>query len=316
LLLTLAGALSLATDRFQARIPLGWPWIVGVIVLIDLVQAGAGLNPAIDLDLYSGQSDLTSRIGRAHRVYMPADIEYALKFNRFFRFDTFYPDQSWEQVRRLGIPNVTVMDDIPSANNFDPLLAARYKRWIDGLEALEGQRRIRLLELMDVGYQALRLTEDGLVEYSQLPDPARVRLVPQAEVVSGEESAYQRLLEGGFDPDQIVILERESGNLGPGAEGKPRILRLQELGPNQVQVEIDSPSGGWVVLSDLWYPGWRAELDGEAADLFRADYLFRAVHVPPGRHVVDFRYAPTHILLSMLVSLCAWIGVVGIRWRL
>lgn len=316
LLLALAGILSLAGDRIQERIPRGWPWIIGAFILIDLVQAGAGLNPSTPIDLYRGQSDLVSRVGREHRMYMPSEIEYELKFDRFFRFDTFYPGESWRQVRRLGIPNVTLLEGIPSANNFDPLLPARYARWMAGLEDVQVDHQTRLLELMDVEHYALRLSQDGLVEYGQVPQPARVRLVSKAEVVSGTESAYQRVLEEDFDPNRVVLLERDSGHVGLGPDAEAKFLRLQDLGPNQVQVEVDSSGGGWLVLSDLWYPGWRAELDGETIELFRADYLFRAVHVPPGRHLIRFKYFPAHIVVGMLMSLIAWISVVGLRWRL
>ena len=57
-------------------------------------------------------------------------------------------------------------------------------------------------------------------------------------------------------------------------------------------MEADSPGGGWVVLNDLWHPWWFAEVDGKAAELLRANVLFRAVAVPAGRHVVRFTFRP------------------------
>ena len=57
-------------------------------------------------------------------------------------------------------------------------------------------------------------------------------------------------------------------------------------------MEADSPGGGWVVLNDLWHPWWFADVDGKAAEILRANVLFRAVAVPPGRHVVRFTFRP------------------------
>lgn len=51
--------------------------------------------------------------------------------------------------------------------------------------------------------------------------------------------------------------------------------------------------GGMLVLHELYYPGWIAEIDGRDARILRADVLFRGVEVPPGRHNVVFRFAPS-----------------------
>jgi hypothetical protein len=60
----------------------------------------------------------------------------------------------------------------------------------------------------------------------------------------------------------------------------------------EVVLEADSPDGGWAVLNDLWHPWWLASVDGQPAELLRANVLFRAVAVPPGRHTVRFVFRP------------------------
>ena len=60
----------------------------------------------------------------------------------------------------------------------------------------------------------------------------------------------------------------------------------------EVVLEADSPDGGWVVLNDPWHPWWFAEVDGKPARMHRANVLFRAVAVSPGRHTVRFRFLP------------------------
>ncbi len=71
--------------------------------------------------------------------------------------------------------------------------------------------------------------------------------------------------------------------------GKARIVSYRNT---EVILEADSPDGGWVVLNDLWHPWWFAEVDGRPAELLRANVLFRAVAVPPGRHQVRFQFRP------------------------
>jgi uncharacterized membrane protein YfhO len=55
-------------------------------------------------------------------------------------------------------------------------------------------------------------------------------------------------------------------------------------------------------LTDAYYPGWRAYLDGEQTPMYRADYLFRAVALPPGRHLVQFRYEPESLETGLAVA--------------
>ena len=62
--------------------------------------------------------------------------------------------------------------------------------------------------------------------------------------------------------------------------------------PDRVEVEAESEAGGMLVLHDIWYPGWIAEIDGVRAPILRADVLFRGVEIPSGRHRVVFRFAP------------------------
>ena len=57
-------------------------------------------------------------------------------------------------------------------------------------------------------------------------------------------------------------------------------------------IEADSPRGGYVVLNDPYHPWWFAAVDGADAPVLRANVLFRAVAVPPGRHTVRFEFRP------------------------
>jgi uncharacterized membrane protein YfhO len=59
------------------------------------------------------------------------------------------------------------------------------------------------------------------------------------------------------------------------------------------------------VLSDNYYPGWTAAVDGSPAQIFRANHTMRAVNVPAGRHLVSFVFMPAAFFVSMYVSLAA-----------
>ncbi|MEN3287048.1 MAG: hypothetical protein V7634_1348, partial [Bradyrhizobium sp.] len=70
------------------------------------------------------------------------------------------------------------------------------------------------------------------------------------------------------------------------------VVRIVSFGPASVELVTTSTADGLLVLHDLYYPGWIAEVDGKQAAMLRAGLLFRAVVVPAGHHRVAFRFEP------------------------
>jgi hypothetical protein len=117
-----------------------------------------------------------------------------------------------------------------------------------------------------------------------------------------QQADFEKMIrEGGWpdvDPRRTVLLERPPANTPSGdAEGTVRIVRYENT---VIEIEADAPSGGFVVLNDVWHPWWRASIDGKPADILKANVLFRAVLVPPGKHVVRFTFHPVAGALSEL----------------
>jgi hypothetical protein len=99
--------------------------------------------------------------------------------------------------------------------------------------------------------------------------------------------------QGGWpdvDPRRTVLLEQEPTVASSGGPpGSARIVRYENT---NIEIEADAPSGGFVVLNDVWHPWWRASVDGKPADILKANVVFRAVVVPPGKHMVRFTFHP------------------------
>jgi multisubunit Na+/H+ antiporter MnhE subunit len=96
----------------------------------------------------------------------------------------------------------------------------------------------------------------------------------------------------GVDPQKTVLLEkapRASQLTMFESAGSARLMRYANT---EILVEVNSPSGGMLVLNDVWHPWWRASIDGAEADILRANAIFRAVQVPPGKYTVRFAFEP------------------------
>ncbi len=287
-------------------------WTVGVaaVVLVDVVVAGAGLNPTTTSDVYADVTELSGRVSDGHRIYVPAGLEQEVKFDWAFRFDTFHALEDWRQVREAGLPNVSLLDGIPSASNFDPLQPERWATWTSRLES-EGAPE-SLLQLMDVGWLAVSApSHDVPVEFKDVSGSERVRIVPEARRVESGEAALEAVTADGFDPQAEVIVEAPAGEALPASGGSGRALLVTSADPNRVVIQVEASGPAWLLLSDAWYPGWEARVDGKPVSLWRGDYLFRAVPVPPGRCTVEFTYRPVSFLTGAIL---AFAGIILLAW--
>jgi len=106
-------------------------------------------------------------------------------------------------------------------------------------------------------------------------------------------------------PPGTVLLTEELPHLNDaqaGSDAVPGAVQLVHEAPDRVSLESVSHDAGWIVLQDTFYPGWEARVDGKAVEICRADFFFRTVPVPPGRHRVEFVYVPAAGKGGWLVS--------------
>lgn len=146
---------------------------------------------------------------------------------------------------------------------------------------------------------------DPTLAYSPLPLIART----ESAFIYGRESALPRLfvatrwtlldreavLRFGRWPEvdlttTVLLEEPPAIRVAPNARsGTTRFVRL---GNDELVIEAFAPDGGFLVLHDPWHPWWCAEIDGQSVPILRANLLFRAVALPPGRSLVRFRFTP------------------------
>jgi len=82
-------------------------------------------------------------------------------------------------------------------------------------------------------------------------------------------------------------------------------VRIIEYAPERVIVQATLGGNGLLVLADMWYPGWRAYVDGQEQPIYRVYHVFRGVYVPAGAHKVEFVYWPVTVLWGGLISVVA-----------
>ncbi|MBN2085881.1 MAG: hypothetical protein JW748_11730 [Anaerolineales bacterium] len=300
-----------------------FPAAAAVLVALDLAFAARGLVPATTPDLYRAENPEAAELAAGldgRRIYMPEDIRYRLMYDRAFVFRTFQGLSDWMDIRRWELPNVGVLDGIPSANNFDSFVPARYAVLMEGLETLPTAQRDTILRMMNVGAVWEWPEGAGDPALRHLPGgSARVWGVCRAEWMISPEDAWQAVMDPRFDPARTVILELGGGTEGGDCPSAPVVSASAGGDPNAVRIVVEFPADGYLVLADMNDRGWSAFLDGERVPVLQADYVFRAVRVPAGKHSVEYLYQPldfqagallTGLALSIILAagLCKWIG--------
>lgn len=148
-----------------------------------------------------------------------------------------------------------------------------------------------------------------IYEYrSPLPRVAIYRRVVRA---ASESSALEMLTDPRFEPRGEAIVESTSAELDALA-ASPRSTvksgRLAAYTSRYARAEVDAEGLALVVLNDTAFPGWNATIDGRPSPVVRANYLFRGLVVPAGKHVVEFRYQPSSFSIGATLSALALLG--------
>jgi len=136
----------------------------------------------------------------------------------------------------------------------------------------------------------------------------RAWLAAEAESVDGEE-ALRRIQGDGakeFDPRRTALLEVAPAELpalagGELEAGSGAKVTLHE--PNRIAIETTADKPSVLVVSEIFYPGWEATVDGRPTPLRLTDYLLRGVYVEAGAHRVEMRYRPPALRYGALISL-------------
>ena len=143
------------------------------------------------------------------------------------------------------------------------------------------------------------------------------------DVVYADNANEEIDMLGKVNPKKAaVVAKKDFGFLQVKGTGK---VTLTSYSTTEVEYETESEQGGLVVFSEVYYPDWSATIDGEPAEIGRADYVLRAMNIPAGKHVIKFRFDPESIhktetiAYASLVIFFLLVAILGFRegkkWR-
>lgn len=140
--------------------------------------------------------------------------------------------------------------------------------------------------------------------------------------VMGGLDMLNTIKQGGVDPEQTALLEKDPGQkIDPADSTAHAIITGYDI--HKVTIEAEATGNNLLYVSEVYYPDWKVYIDGQPAEILKTNYLFRGVIVPKGKHTVEFKFEPqtyytgkniamgTNILLAAIFA----VSIGGIYFR-
>jgi hypothetical protein len=146
--------------------------------------------------------------------------------------------------------------------------------------------------------------------YKNTSNPCpRAWIVHQAAAVSSFDHTLQRMKASDFDYFKTAVVSGPlEAELAPEAEGAQEGVWFESYRPNRLELTAHAQTRGLLVLSEIYFPGWEATVNGRKVRIERVDGVLRGVVIPSGESRVVLRYVPTSVTLGAVVTLLTFFG--------
>jgi hypothetical protein len=113
----------------------------------------------------------------------------------------------------------------------------------------------------------------------------------------------QAVVEGGLSDRQVVNLSRQGR----------AVVEVERVSPNELRLHVESDAERFLVLSEMWFPGWTADIDGRDLPIHRTNYLLRGMVVPTGTYTITMKYQPASAFVGLAITMTT-IGSISIAF--
>ncbi|MGC8667495.1 MAG: YfhO family protein [Chthonomonadales bacterium] len=303
----IAAALSLKNDRARRAVL----WLLPVLCAADLLAWGWRFNPATDPGMLGYPTQTTDFLkqagadrvvsletpGRGIKSFIVPNYNAVCGYREIQGADSLHTSlihrvlehvvRAMDPSRNPPFPDPNTLH-VPSVTN--PLFDLLNMKYVVTQSNLDPARFPKVLD-----------AEMAIYRNPRALGPAWV--VNREEPETNLDAALDRITSADFDPRHTALVSGRAGPLDPNAAQAQ--VRLVRFAPHRLEMDVSLPGRGLLVVSEPFFPGWRATVDGHAAGILRVDVLLRGVEVGPGRHRVVLVYDPISYRLGLYISLCA-----------
>ena len=292
----IALALIAWKHRLSSQVFLLCAWLVTVLQLGCFVYSWFPTSRASQYPLYPStpETTLLEHMAKNSRAYCYREVDSARQFVFMDNQNVIY-----------GIPEATGYESITPRSLY---IYTAVLHWRDsGLVTPEllGKFNIgTLVRAKPLPFDSLQCIESGPLWIYRNPFVfPRAYLAHRAIVVVNDSEALSRMNDASLVWPAAYFTSSEYIHPFSNALGDSDRISIQHSGNNSIALTAYSRDSSYLLLTDTYYPGWQATIDGKSAPILRANYAMRAVLLPPGLHTVMMRFDPLSFRVGMWISL-------------
>ncbi|MBK9248036.1 MAG: YfhO family protein [Ignavibacteria bacterium] len=267
----------------------GAGWILVFIAFIDLNLAysqfvGSKENPA-------EKFKISPELKQQFAITPP---------NNIFRVEMWSKRGSYAMKRNQG-----PLDNIMLFEGYNPILLERRSPMAADPNTVEDLLGIRYKIDVDEATQQL-----GIIER---PTAFKRAWMAYQPIVTETDNVVKTMKAGGINYRNQVVLEKSPANsLGNlPSDSISHSVNCTEYTNNQFSYSVKSDKAGILCMSEIWYPAWKATIDGQPAEVLRINYSLRGVEVPAGEHTIVMKYDSDAFHTGAWISLSSLILTLG-----
>ena len=290
----------------------------GIIFLLtaDLFLGNLGYYVTVDRALLHRSDEPNLQIllkdGNPYRVYVERKI-----YNNF-HFISRSPEEYLSLNKELLVPNLLMERKIHDITGFSILTSQNYYKILTLITTAPLPDSTRLLDFLNVKYvlwsEPLKSGNFELLRKGACYLYRNVNVLPRAflaedyRVVTDEMKTKAILQDKQFNPEKVVLLdttpsEKFMKKKGAPVPGMKESVTITEYKNESIQLNVSLPLPKMLVLSETFYPGWKAYSDGRETKIYRANFAFRAVPLPAGIHRISMVYDPVSFRIGKAITL-------------
>jgi hypothetical protein len=265
-----------------------------VILLADLGYANWGAarhNDKIYLWMKQKKKDLNEILGKDKDLYRVGSFDHGVGPNieMYFGYQTVVGYTPLHLLRYNEYFNQYTNNQLPDGSVWFPYGA--YKNKI-------------LMDLLNMKYEISHADMSINLRKTFLP---RAFIVPNYKILN-KEKVLDYLIRPDFDPKKMVLFEKKDieSQLSHATSSRPKgesLAKVTLYRPDHIRIVTDSSEPGYLFLSEVFYPGWKAFIDDKPQRILRGNYLYRVIEVPEGKHQVHFVFDPLSIKIGVGVTI-------------
>lgn len=216
------------------------------------------------------------------------------------------------------LPNDGLLYGLATINGYDPLLLERYILYLQASQKLPQERHILTTSFIrDFDHKFLKMLNLRYVVHGnrifETGDPIPRAIMVGKAVIRSREEILDYMMWDDFDPLKMVVLEPEYGRSFVSEADDEHFkgsCSISYYDHEEIRLKASSNQPGYLVLSEMFYPGWEALVDGRKVPVLRGNYLFRVISMEEGEHEVELRFVSRHFRVGAVISLLTLAGCI------